>query len=189
MVNELNNEFDSLTDEQLVQVAKNDDNEALSLVVKRYSQLAHDLSQSFSTKTSSSEDYFQESLLALISAVFSYKSDKGASFKTYAVTCMKNRLIDIYRRESREFSDLPLEKIEQMPSNTNVQDDFETRQRLESVAHGMMIYLSDDEREAISLTLDGFSVAEIAEKQKKSAKSVSNALFRARKKLKQSAEG
>lgn len=180
---------DSLTecsDEELAKMTRAGNQDALSTLVNRYSSLAHDLSFGFSVNCSHNEDYSQEALLSLVNAAYTYDENKNALFKTYATACMKNRLIDIYRRDSKRTDISSLEANLDLPSQSQLQDDYETKEQLDKVVENISVCLSDDERKVILLTLYGLSVAQIAERTGKTAKSVSNALFRARKKLKQS---
>lgn len=53
------------------------------------------------------EDLLQEAYLALCKAAITYRKDTAVQFETYAVTVMRNRLLDYCRKISAENRNLP----------------------------------------------------------------------------------
>lgn len=137
-------------------------------------------------------DLRQEAFIALFKALDTYEPGRNASFFTYAVTCIDNRLNDAVRWAAsgknsaiNGSESLSSEEIVPVASDEPSPADIaEAREELENVRELIGSRLSDLERKALIMQLQGYSVAEIAGVCGVDARSVSNALNRARKKLK-----
>lgn len=64
------------------------------------------------------EDLLQEAYLALCKAAVTYCENSGVQFKTYAVTVMRNHLLDHCRKISTETRDLPSLSIDDTGDDT-----------------------------------------------------------------------
>ena len=138
------------------------------------------------------DDLRQEAYVALFSAIESYDGSRGAGFSTYAITCINNRLADTVRRASSGKNKVLNESLslsdDDDPQTVMAEDSPEeaaiVREEYLRVLERMDALLSDLERESLMMYASGYSYAEIAEKINTTPKAVSNAIQRARKKLK-----
>ena len=129
-----------------------------------------------------SEDLRQEACIALYRAVQSYDNTQAeVSFGLYAKMCLRNRLISYTRKLRRRESVLPLEvriKTEEDVAQGVVAQEayMELYRRIESV-------LSPYENHVWWLYLSGQTTGSIAAQLGKDERSVQNAIYRIRKKL------
>ncbi len=146
----------------------------------------------FELKGYEREDLIQEGSIALVKAIKTYSPDKGANFKTYATTCIKNGLVTLAQNDSAEKNKLLNEKVdieplaETLPSN--LYDElaaYEEREHYESLDKKIKNILSDLEYEILHLYIEGYSYKEIGSKVGKTAKTADNAVQRIRKKIRE----
>ena len=140
------------------------------------------------------EDLSQEALVNLYRAVCSYDCDsQGVEFGLYAKICVDNGLVSFVRSylRRRKKMAIPLDEEEalyedeQDPLQALIQSEKETE-----LVHTVKKHLSDYENRIWWLYVSGSSVSSIAKKvNAPSAKSVSNAIYRIRKKHKSIIEG
>lgn len=137
-----------------------------------------------------SEDLMQEATLALYRAAMSYDPDgdgKTVTFGLYAKICVKNALISELRRMSAakrraERAVRRLADDREKASRDNTLG-AESRIRLEALLEESRRVLSAYERNVLSEYVSGKTVPEISDELNKSQKSVNNALYRIRTKL------
>ncbi|MFI3207174.1 MAG: sigma-70 family RNA polymerase sigma factor [Clostridia bacterium] len=130
------------------------------------------------------EDFIQEGLLGLYYCAKSFDQNKNASFKTYASTCIKNRMLNELKKNIKLNSgnSVPLDEIQfSVPSP---EEDFELREDFKAVLNQIHVSLSDFEKKVLSIYLSGYKRSEIPEKFGFSLKAYDNALARCRNKLK-----
>ena len=137
------------------------------------------------------EDLVQEGLLGLFRAIDSFDENGAASFSTYASACISNGISSAVRSAARK-KHLPLKGYVSL-SEDNA-DSITAAASPEEIAiaseeHAEIISainarLSKLERDVLALHLLGYDYLASAEKLDTTAKSVDNALQRARKKLK-----
>lgn len=126
------------------------------------------------------EDFSQEAKLALFRAAKSYEAGSGeVSFGLFAKICIRNALVSELRRMSRkhkaEIAESEKARIDNSPKLAESIDAAE-------VLDGDL--LSVLEKEVFRMYLDGIKVRDMAKRLGRSSKSVSNAMFRIRAKLK-----
>ena len=189
----INSDKTKTSDEALVFIAQQGDHDALTELVCRYLPLIRHRASSFTVDLTDRDDLIQEGLIALMGAVKTYCSDKGAGFKTYCGVCVQNKMLkELEKRSSKKQqvmqNYLPLEELERSGLNDDSDDPFwivaarESRQILMDKAKNL---LSSLELETLSLYLSGLSYDEIAAQLNLSAKAVDNALQRVRRKLRE----
>ncbi|MBQ3412657.1 MAG: sigma-70 family RNA polymerase sigma factor [Oscillospiraceae bacterium] len=137
-------------------------------------------------------DFRQEAIIALASAIETYDESRDARFSTYAITCINNRLTDMVRSASSGKNKLLNESLslsgeDEQNASSYVESPEEMviireeyRELLAKIAHD----LTELERDALLMFNSGYSYAEIAEKKNTTPKAIGNALQRARNKLK-----
>ncbi len=179
-----------LTDERLVSLAANGDDEAMSVLVARVTPIAAAKASGFCNMRVSDEDLVQEGMLGFLEAVRSFDSGKGVPFKAYAAACINNRIISAVRR-SLNSKNAALSKAEALDetgnSGSSDNDPAEMLSDAEAVKHIFSVLdeeLSDFEKEVIKRRLSEKSYSAIASELGCSEKAVDNALNRVRRKLK-----
>lgn len=185
-------------DDALWKAASHGDSRAEEQLLEKYSRLVKICARPYFLIGSDSEDLIQEGMLGLLSAVRQYDPDRDASFKTFAESCIRNRLYTAIKSASR-LKHSPLNDCVSIDSShfdesrTRVpfflRDPEEliiARERTLEINDYLKGSLSKFESEILNLYLSGLSYNEIAEKVNKTPKSVDNAVQRIRKKLAQS---
>ncbi len=130
----------------------------------------------------------QEGMCGLYSAVNGYKSD-GGSFCAYADRCIRNRILDTVKksgadRHSALNNFLPILEIgEKYTIYESPEDEVIMREDKRELLHKMSKNLSSLEFKAFEMYTEGMTMTEISSALGKSAKSVDNALNRAKNKL------
>lgn len=175
------------TDEQLVAVAQTGSDEALAELIVRFEPMVQMQAAKFCRFDLAKEDLAQEGLLAILSAVNGFDSQKGVLFGTFASVCVRNRMVSVVRKHSSE-GQVSLDEWEddtaiigeeqEDPASMLIQryEDERLMQHLKTV-------LTDLEYQVLVHRLASYSYAEIADLFEVSEKSVDNAMQRVRRKL------
>ncbi|MGN0647626.1 MAG: RNA polymerase sigma factor [Oscillospiraceae bacterium] len=182
------------TDEQLVAVFPNNAY-AFEVLMLRYVRLIYHIAEGMTSNPQDAEDYAAEGLLGLLNAAYRFCPEKDASFRTYALVCIRNRIRNIHEktlRESHGGTEASSVSIDGMDdaSGELLRDPegtpetvFLQKERVTALYREMARVLSKREMEIFSLYVDSFSYADIAGRLQISVKSVDNAIQRARRKL------
>lgn len=161
------------------------DQEAFALLVHRMMPLIHDQMRRLGAVGVDDEDLAQEALMGLLAAVRTYRPNGGASFTTYATTCIRNRLLTAVRRNGTRMDHE--QSLEDSPEVAVVQDDpaqlLMDKEELDDLLAQMRIHLTDREYPVLMLWMRGFSYTEIAARLGITAKAVDNAIQRIRRKM------
>lgn len=134
------------------------------------------------------EDAVQEGMIGFFAAVGSFSADKGASFSTYANTCIQNAITQAVRGALRQkhsplnFS-IPIDDDTFTASNEGYMAADNVADTLEDIKRR----LSDMECAVLTQRIAGHSYAGIAQSLSISEKAVDNALARIRSKLRNKA--
>ena len=189
-----------LSDEELCRLVSQEDRLAEELLVTRYSRLVRTCARPYFLIGGDSEDLTQEGMIGLMNAVREYDASKAASFRTFAETCIRNRLYSALRSAAGD-KHLPLNQS--VPLDTpffdsnsytsgtgnlaerNPEDFLIDREHAQSLLTGVRKQLSEFEAKILGYYLDGLSCREIAEAVGKPPKSVDNAVQRIRRKVAQ----
>ncbi len=177
-------DFKSLDVNELVILAKANDDSAFSEISSRYTpMLCKQVSElSFG---GIDDELLNEARVGLHKAVMSYDITSGkASFGFYASTCVRNHLLDFISKSRNSRINSESLDVENIAVPCPVQSRLEREESIEiikSLAHGV---LSDYEYRVFLLWLSGYKTAEIAERLSQSPKSVDNAKNRMFKHLK-----
>ena len=163
-----------------------DDPDRKAELVRRYTPMCHAVAAEFANL--SHEDSVQECGLALLAASRHYDPSRGATFGTYAWTCMRNRLCRLARQKrvrtaamAEHATAQPLDE-DDLDVWTDRQEDLQAQREL--VRHKLSPY----EYRVYTLVATGNSATEIAlllstPDKPLTVKSVNNALQRIRRKL------
>lgn len=169
---------------KLIIAAKNGDEGAFSELCERYKPLIENMTDRYISRLNAiiqdKDDLRQEATVAFYRAVttFDLGQDK-VSFGLYAKICIKNRMVSLIRRANKNSSP----KTVSAPKNEGkrIGDRVLDFSELLSVSERV---LSKREGLVFSLYIGGKTYKEIAELLHVSEKSVDNALFRAKSKIK-----
>lgn len=182
-------DYNRLTDEQLVELCRRDDDCAWSVLLSRYTSAAKIKVSIISESKAERDDLLQEGFIGLFSAVNSFDSAKNVSFKTYANVCIRNSIINAVNHDGKKNKislDLSeLENSEDCIDRALTPEELAiSKSEVDALQKIISTTLSQKEKEVFRLFLGGFTYSEIAKKLGTSEKSVDGALQRARAKLK-----
>lgn len=169
----------------LVASAKNGDEKAFETLVSSYKRVLEYHIRQIDPNPEHFDDLFQEGLIGLLKAVRSYDETKSASFATFASSCIRNSIISGVRKYSSQtrktviLTETELDN-ETVPSAEEVHLDGVRARLLYDIVYGA---LSPYERTVFEMYLSDMSYESIAFVTGKSVKSISNAVFRIRNKL------
>ena len=165
----------------LIRSYKDGDESAFDCLVHIYSPLIDRLSPYYEK-----EDVRQYALIAFSKAALTYNSDRDkVTFGLYAKVCIGNALISKLRFARKHHVEvLPIEGIFDMADPDDISEDIIDRENVGKLHELIKITLSEFENKVFRLYAGGYSSSEIADRLGKTEKSVDNAIFRARKKLK-----
>ena len=177
------------TDDTLVTLAQAGDHNAEQALLERYYNLARYCARGFFVVEVGEDDLTQECMLGLYQAVKCYQVGEKKSFKNYAYLCMRNKMIDAYKRVAngtkRDQSQfVGIESIERLLNETDPDDSMILADERRELNVMMSRVLTGLEFKVFTLYMDGATTAEICEETGKPAKSVDNAIQRSKKKLK-----
>ncbi|MCD7732940.1 MAG: sigma-70 family RNA polymerase sigma factor [Oscillospiraceae bacterium] len=179
------NEYQAMTERELFEALKTDKH-AYSELVSRHLETVGQLAGIYAgsaTNGADFDDLYSEGLMGLMNAVRTYDESKGASFGTYAHTCINNRMINSLRRSNRiRGSEEPIEDLEvaELRSPESILLSNEGISEVMKLAESR---LSPLERDVLRCYLEGKSHVETAEELGVNSKSVDNALQRVRRKF------
>ena len=181
-----------LSDNELLSVVRQNKNDksgrdAVSVLISRYLKLVLKRAHFFSDDYSDVEDLTQEGLLALYKAIESFDPSRNSAFAAFADVCVTNRIKTVAQKSAKinsgRFTDPDeteiLADIDSSPENIWLEKEHSS-----SIDGKIRSVLSKTEASVLNLYLDGLSYKEIALRLGVTEKSVDNALFRIRKKLK-----
>jgi RNA polymerase sporulation-specific sigma factor len=184
-LNAVANDLNGLSDEALVALSRESNEEAFTLLVSRCTAMLRSLSARYRHGLLDSEDLVQEGLLGLLSAVRTFTVSQSVSFRTYAYACMRNRIISALRKKGAESESLEnedeflgLAATDSDPISLVVKQ--EESQLLQARLRERLTML---EYRVLMAHLNGFSYREIASRLEISEKAVDNALQRVRRKM------
>ncbi|MBH5320816.1 RNA polymerase sporulation sigma factor SigH [Paenibacillus sp. GSMTC-2017] len=194
-------EYESSTDEDIVEAVRNGDSMALEYLINKYKNFVRAKARSYFLIGADREDIVQEGMIGLYKAIRDFKGDKLASFKAFAELCITRQIITAIKTATRQ-KHIPLNSYVSLDKpiydedsdrtlldvicGTRVSDPEEliiNQEEFSGLEDKMSEILSDLERKVLMLYLDGRSYQEIAVDLKRHVKSIDNALQRVKRKL------
>jgi RNA polymerase sporulation-specific sigma factor len=188
-------EYDSSTDEDIVEAVRNGDSIALEYLINKYKNFVRAKARSYFLIGADREDIVQEGMIGLYKAIRDFKGDKLASFKAFAELCITRQIITAIKTATRQ-KHIPLNSYVSLDNSdrtlldvicgTRVSDPEEliiNQEEFIGLEDKMSEILSDLERKVLMLYLDGRSYQEIAVDLDRHVKSIDNALQRVKRKL------
>lgn len=191
--------YDSISDEELVEMVRSGDAEAENALIDRYKETARARASLYYMLGADSDDVIQEGMVGLIRAIRSYDPARGASFATFAGICINRRILSAVKSAGRLKNsplneslslDIPLDGdpartlTERIPADSST--DPEALLLLDELNRrilGSSGLLSDLEQQVVRGLIEGNDYRHIAGELGRSHKSVDNAIQRIRRKL------
>ena len=194
-----------LSDEQLVERAREGSDRAIELLLTRYRHYARAKARSYFLAGADREDIVQEGMIGLFKAVRDYRDDRNSVFRAFAELCITRQIITAIKTATRQ-KHIPLNSYVSLNKQSSHDDDDDGRslgdvlvsaevadpaellisaEEIASIKDSMGKLLSELETEVLQLYMDGKSYQEIAEYLGRHVKSIDNALQRIKRKLEQ----
>ena len=195
--------YEKMSDEELIKLAKKEDKSALELLIERYKETVNMKVSKYYINGAEKEDLVQEGLIGLFKAIKSYNDEKDNSFKNFANMCIERQLITVIKGSNRqkhiplnsyvslnnsnyenEEGDIENPLIDILDLNT-IEDPLDTitkNEYIKNVEKTINKSLSTFEKQVLSKYIEGQSYVQIAESLNSPVKSVDNAIQRIRKK-------
>lgn len=199
----MNNNYNNMSDDELLELINNKDTDALDFLICKYKDLVNSKVNKYFIIGAEKEDIVQEGLIGLYKAIKDYKQDKQNSFKSFANLCIERQLITAIKSSNRQ-KHMPLNsylslnmtafenedgnndtQIVDVLENTVIEDPLDTitkKEYFSSVENVIDSSLSDFEKKVLNRYVQGESYVKIAERLDAPVKSVDNAIQRIRKK-------
>ncbi len=174
--------LDSLPDEELVSLCE-ENSAAVSVLISRYVKLIWKKSYFYSGNYLDSEDLTQEGLLALLKAAGTFDKTRNAKFSSYCDVCITNRMKNAAAKSRNIIEDVTESDCVDEEDNITPELICLEKESVSEIYEKISSLLSEKEWEVFKLYLDDMSYNEISEKLGISFKSVDNAVFRVKKKL------
>ena len=192
----------TLTDEELVVLARTADAWAVETLLVRYRNYARAKARSYFLQGGDREDIVQEGMIGLFKAIRDFRDDRQSSFRAFAELCISRQIITAIKTATRQ-KHIPLNSyvslnkpvaadesdgrsmMDVLPS-LEASDPLEILMNTADFASLKTCFdeiLSGLEGEVLLLYLDGRSYQEIAEHLGRHVKSIDNALQRIKRKI------
>lgn len=192
---------ENISDEALIEKIKNGDENSENELVLRYKDLVVKISRSYFLVGGDLEDLVQEGMIGLFKAIKNFSTKKDATFKTFAVLCIKHQIQSAVRKantiknkplssaisltsfsqNSEDFDYLPLELIFNSTPDENAIDN----ENYENLREKIKNTLSEKEFNILRLYLNGYSYKEISTALQSTPKSIDNHLVKIKNKLRE----
>ena len=204
---EMANRYDVLTDEEIVNDARDGNVDALEYLIHKYRNFVRAKARSYFLIGADREDIIQEGMIGLYKAIRDFRNDKLASFRAFAELCITRQIITAIKTATRQ-KHIPLNSyvslnkpIYEEESDRTLMDVISTvrvsdpeeiiinREEFGDIEEKMGEILSDLEWKVLMSYLDGRSYQEIAVELKRHVKSIDNALQRVKRKLERYLDG
>lgn len=193
--------YDALTDEELVELSSAGDKNATEYLLSRYKNAVRAKARMYFLAGADRDDIVQEGMIGLFKAIRDFDITKQASFKSFAELCVRRQIITAVKTATRK-KHLPLNsyislskpafeeegegsfldfisELEEM----GPEDLFISKENAKDMGAKIKESLSKLEREVLDMYVEGMSYQEIAKQMNRPPKSIDNALQRIKKKL------
>ncbi|AWE09109.1 RNA polymerase sporulation sigma factor SigH [Lysinibacillus sp. 2017] len=194
-------QFESLTDEELVEQVHQGNADALDFLISKYRLFVKAKARSYFLIGADKEDIIQEGMIGLYKAIRDFKEDKLASFRAFAELCITRQIITAIKTATRQ-KHIPLNSYVSLDKpiydeesertlmdviTSPVSDDPEylmiNREDYIHLEKKMGEVLSELEQQVLIRYLEGQSYNEISKELNRHVKSIDNALQRVKRKL------
>ncbi|MDH7577435.1 MAG: RNA polymerase sporulation sigma factor SigH [Bacillota bacterium] len=193
--------YQFMTDEDIVELAKDGDGVALEHLINKYKNFVRAKARSYFLIGADREDIIQEGMIGLYKAIRDFRCDKLSSFRAFAELCITRQIITAIKTATRQ-KHIPLNSYVSLNkpiydedsdrtlldviSGSKISDPEEliiSREEFDDIEEKMGEILSSLEWKVLMSYLDGKSYQEMATDLKRHVKSIDNALQRVKRKL------
>lgn len=193
--------YEAMKDEEIVELAKNEDTYALEFIIYKYRNFVRAKARTYFLIGADREDIIQEGMIGLYKAIRDFRGDKLSSFRAFAELCITRQIITAIKTATRqkhiplnsyvslnrpiydEESDRTLLDVISGNKVTDPEDLIISREEFGDIEEKMGEILSSLEWKVLMPYLEGKSYQEIAEDLNRHVKSIDNALQRVKRKL------
>lgn len=198
---ETNSDFNMLTDETIVEYARDGNAEAAEYLIHKYKNFVRSKARSYFLVGADREDIIQEGMIGLYKAIRDFRRDKQVYFRSFAELCVTRQIITAIKTATRQ-KHIPLNSyvslnkpiydeesdrtLMDVLSGNHVADPeemFISHEEMQDMESEMTGALSDLEMKVLVSYLDGRSYQEIADDLDRHIKSIDNALQRIKRKV------
>ena len=185
--------YDDYSDEELIEKLRQGQKDIMDYILEKYKPLVRKRTNAMYLIGGENEDLIQEGMIGLFKAIRDYRDDRDNSFSSFAYICVNRQLYTAIEASNRK-KNQPLNSYvslsEQSTKNclgvTSSPEQLVIEQEVwENLWKELDECLSEMEKQVLSYYLKGSSYLQIAEKMEKSPKSIDNALWRIRQKIRQ----
>ena len=99
---EVDNSLSLLTDEQLIEEIKNNNEKALDFLMDKYKNFVYARAKSYFIVGGEKQDIIQEGLIGLFKAIKNFNGEKQNSFKSFANLCIERQIITAIKSSKRQ---------------------------------------------------------------------------------------
>ena len=189
------------TDEEVVELARQGDNDAQEYLIGKYKNFVRAKARSYFLIGADKEDIIQEGMIGLYKAIRDFRPDKLSSFRAFAELCITRQIITAIKTATRQ-KHIPLNSyislnkpiydedsdrtLLDVISGTRVTDPEElviSQEDFDDIEAKMGEILSSLEWNVLMYYLEGKSYQDIAVGLDRHVKSIDNALQRVKRKL------
>ncbi len=192
-----------ISDEEFIEKIRNGDQEYELELLSKYKDLVVKISRCYFITGGDLEDIIQEGMIGLYKAIKNYNEKKDASFKTFAVMCIKHQIQSAIKKSNAN-KNKPLssaisfqnftedgngENMEYLPVelvlDLSPEDEAIHKEEYRHLKAKIKEILSPLEYKVLTYYLQGYSYKEISQGLNVSSKSIDNSLSRIKNKLKE----
>ena len=195
--------YENISDEQLIRRLREGETAIMDYIVSKYKYLVIRAAKAIYLIGGENDDLIQEGMIGLFKAVRDFDTNQETSFYSFAELCISrqmytaiklsqrqkhmplNSYVSLYDIKKSDYDDKQSPLIEQLEieTNSNPEELFLDKERMQMLVEELNERLSDMERRVLHLHLQGEDYRSIAELLDKSPKSIDNALQRIRQKM------
>ncbi len=192
--------YNILTDEELVKMAQEGSRTAEEFLINKYKELAKIKSSMYFIIGGDREDVVQEGMIGIFKAIKEFREDKTASFRTFAEVCINRQIISAIRNANLRKHQILNESVSLNQDNEPEEGEKPLLERLRSkdddpetlmLMHEIADFLREDreeifsslEKKVLAAMLQGKKYKEIASELHRSSKTIDNAIQRIKKKI------
>lgn len=182
MVQEPDEAFSEISDEELAVLAASD-RSALTALMIRYDSFISAKAEAMKTAEVGADDLFQEGIMGLLDALKAFDAQKGASLRTFANICVRNRMITALSKKTVHISLSDMQEDMNAAGDESPESIVVRREHEKALFENISRRLTASEWSVLQLYLKGFSYSGIAAELGIPVKSADNAMQRVRRKL------
>jgi RNA polymerase sporulation-specific sigma factor len=195
--------YENIPDEQLIRRLREGESAIMDYIISKYKYLVIRAAKAIYLIGGENDDLIQEGMIGLFKAVRDFDTNQETSFYSFAELCISrqmytaiklsqrqkhmplNSYVSLYDIKKTDYDDKQAPLIEQLEteSNSNPEELFLDKERMQMLVEQLNERLSDMERRVLHLHLQGEDYRSIATLLEKSPKSIDNALQRIKQKI------